>query len=73
MVERYLKLHELVNHIIKNSSSRRVSKAIKYTLDASDLKICQAIVKVLAPFKSMTLMLSHSKLTSSRILPTLFY
>ncbi len=39
------------------------------------LKLCKTWWKwcLNAPFKSMPLMLSHSKLTSSRILPTLFY
>ena len=73
MIERYLKLHQLVNHLIKNSSSRRVCKAVKYLLDVSDIELCQSILKVLTPIKSMTLMLSHSKLTSSRVLPTLCY
>ena len=73
MAERYLKLYPYVISVIENATSKQRNGAEKYLLDDTEVEIVKATLEVLAPFKFMTEMLSHSKITNSRVLPTIFY
>ena len=66
MIERYIKLRAFVNTVILASADHR-TKTKKYLLDQEEIQIAENILFVLQPFKVITNMLSHSKLTSSRI------
>ena len=52
---------------------KREKKIDKHLLNETEIELPKEILQVLAPFKFMTEMFSHSKVTNSRDLPTLFY
>ena len=66
-------MHPYVLNVIQNATSKQRNNADKYLIDEVDIEILKGILEVLAPFKFMTKMLSHSKITNSRVLPTIFY
>ena len=72
MIERYMKLRAYVNAVIYASAEHR-TKSKRYLLEQEEIQIAENMLFVLHPFKVITNMLSHSKLTSSRILPCLVF
>lgn len=72
MIERYLKLKSYVNSIVLTSADHS-KKLKKYLLDKDEILIADYMLQILQPFKVITRMLSHSELTSSRILPCLVF
>ncbi len=66
-----MQLREFINDAILQNSKYRNKKS--YLLDHEEVQIAKNMVKVLRPFKEMTIMLSESKLTNSHALPILFY
>ena len=72
MIDRFLKLKTYVVSVVNNSASQR-TKAQKYLLTNEEVETAENMLVVLKPFKVITNMLSHSKLTSSRILACLAY
>ena len=72
MIERYLKLRFHVNNVISNSATQRL-KTQKYLLSNEEVRLAEFLIVVLQPFKSITNLLSHSKLSNSRIIPCLVF
>jgi hypothetical protein len=72
MIERYLKLRIHVNNVISNSATQRL-KTQKYLLSNEEVRLAEFLIVVLQPFKSITNLLSHSKLSNSRIIPCLVF
>jgi hypothetical protein len=70
MIERFLKLRIFINDVINTSADHR-TKTNKYLLNIDEIEVAECMLIILKPFKIITNMLSHSKLTSSRILPCL--
>lgn len=66
-----MQLREFINDAILQNSKYRNKKS--YLLDHEEVQVAKNMVKVLRPFKEMTIMLSESKLTNSHALPILFY
>jgi hypothetical protein len=72
MIERFLKLRIFINDVINTSADHR-TKTNKYLLNIDEIEVAECMLIILKPFKIITNMLSHSKLTSSRILPCLVF
>jgi hypothetical protein len=72
MIERYLKLRIHVNKVVSNSATQRL-KTQKYLLSNEEVRIAEFLIVVLQPFKSITNILSQSKLSNSRIIPCLVF
>jgi hypothetical protein len=60
-----------VNGVIRDSIKHTTIKNNLLTSD--EVKIAENLLVVLKPFKEITNMLSHSKMTNSQILPSLFF
>ena len=56
-------------NLLSKANAEHRTKSKRYSLEQEEIQIAENMLFVLQPFKVITNMLSHSKLTSSRILP----